>query len=145
MNRKYADILKLARFQILLIVMFIFFKSIRPTILNSTSPDFFKTTLLSLPNFFEAVIGTLILTGIGLIINDKLNKKKQIRLTFLYVFAIILSGILVITQELNIIHIRTNTTFDRNDLIFSVIGLIIGYAFVLFIKPRIYNESGMNV
>ena len=68
MNNKYADTLKLARIQIVITIVFIFFKLIRPSALESTSFEFFKIVLFSLPNFFEAIIGILTLTGIGLIV-----------------------------------------------------------------------------
>ncbi len=144
MNNKMADILKLVRIQILFTVLFVFFKFIRPSILNSTSPEFFKKILLSLPNFFESVIGTLILTGIGLVLNDKLNKKNQIGVKTIYILAVLLAGIYVITQELKIHNIGGNNTFDQNDLIYSIIGLIIGYWIVVRNKPRIRNESIIN-
>ena len=145
MNEKMMDIMKLARVELIIIPIFIFFKYIRPTVLKSASPEFFKITLLSLPNFFEAIIGTLTLTGVILIINDWLKKKRQVKPKIIYKIAVVLAGILVISQELNIINIRTNTTMDQNDLIFSVLGLIFGYWIVLRIKPRIINETTMNV
>ena len=137
MNEKMTDIMKLARIELIIIPIFAFFKFIRPTVLKSSAPEFFKIVLLSLPNFFEAIIGTLTLTGVILFLNNRLNKKHQIRTRIIYITAVILAGVYVILQELNIINIRTNTTFDRNDLIFSVIGLIIGYSIVNIIKPRI--------
>lgn len=144
MNEKMADIMKLARVELIIIPIFIFFKYIRPAVLKSESPEFFKIVLLSLPNFFEAIIGTLTLTGALLIINNWLNKTHQRKLKIIYIIAVVLTGILVISQELNIINIRTNTTMDQNDLIFSTIGLIIGYLIVLRIKPRIINETRIN-
>ena len=133
--------MKLARVELIIIPIFILFKYIRPSVLESKSPDFFKITLLSLPNFFEAIIGTLTLTGFILIMNNLLNQKHQIGPRMVYMIAVALAGVLVIAQELNIIDIRTNTTFDPCDIIFSVIGLIIGYSIVLLIKPRISNKS----
>jgi NAD/NADP transhydrogenase beta subunit len=137
MNRKMKDIMKLARAELIIIPVFILFKFIRPGVLKSESPEFFKIILLSLPNFFEAIIGALTLTGVILIIYDWLNKKYQIKPKIIYIIAVLLAGILVISQELNIITIRTNATMDQNDLIFSVIGLVVGYWFVLRIKQRI--------
>lgn len=136
-----TDILKLARIQVLFIIVFVFFKLIRPSVLKSASPEFLKKILLSLPNFFQSVIGVLILTGIGLILNSRLNKKKQVRHKLIYLLAVIIAAIYVITQELNIYNIRGNNTLDYNDLIFSCIGLLIGYWIILYKKPRIHNTS----
>lgn len=138
MLERLSDISKLVRLQILLTVLFIFFKAIRPSVLNSKAPEWFKITLLSLPNFFEAFIGTLILTGIGLYLNVKLlSKQKQINRKIIYLLAPILGGVYVITQELKIHNLGGNNVYDVNDLIFSVIGLVIGYLFVIFMDPKI--------
>ena len=144
MKEKFTDIMKLARVELIIIPVFVFFKYIRPTVLESASPEIFKIILLSLPNLFEAVIGTLTLTGVILIINDQLNKKHQIPTKFIYIIAVILTAVYVVAQELNIVNIRANTTFDHNDLIFSVIGLTIGYLIVLYIKPRIQLNNAIN-
>lgn len=141
MNEKMKDIMKLARVELIIIPIFIFFKFIRPSVLKSASPEFFKLTLLSLPNFFEAIIGTLTLTGIGLIVNNKLNKRHQIRPKFIYIIAVLLAMIYVSTQELKIHNLGGNNVFDKNDLIFSFIGLIVGYSIILWIKPRMINET----
>lgn len=144
MNEKMADIMKLARVELIIIPIFIFLKFIRPSVLASKSPEFFKIALLSLPNFFEAIIGTLTLTGIGLIVNDKLNRKYQIGSRLIYILAVILTGIYVSTQELKIHNLGGNNVFDVNDLIFSFIGLIIGFWVVLRIKPKIIDSTENN-
>ncbi|GAB5551838.1 MAG: hypothetical protein Sapg2KO_14290 [Saprospiraceae bacterium] len=140
MNEKMSDIMKLARVELIIIPIFVLLKYVRPSVLKSEAPEFLKITLLSFPNFFEAIIGTLSLTIIILFFNNLLNRKYQIGLKILYLIAVVLAGIYVIAQEFNIINIRSNTTFDRNDVIFSIIGLITAYVIVLLIKPRIYNE-----
>ena len=131
------DLMKLAHLELIIIPIFIFFKYIRPYVLQNTSSEFFKITVLSLPNFFEAIIGTLTLTGVILLINDQLNKKYQIRPKTIYIIAIVLAGVLVVSQELNIINIRTNTTKDPNDVIFSIFGLVVGFSIIVYIKPKI--------
>ena len=136
-----TDIMKLARVELIIIPIFIFFKFIRPSVLKSESPEIFKIALLSLPNFFEAIIGTLTLTGIGLVVNDKLNKKYQIRPRLIYILAVTLAGIYVSTQELKIHNLGGNNVYDVNDLIFSFIGLIIGYWIVFRIKPIIIDRA----
>ena len=73
-----ADLFKLVRIQVLLFILFAIFKFIRPTVLKSDTIEGIKVVLLSLPNFFEAFIGTLLLTGMGLYINAHfLSKKKK--------------------------------------------------------------------
>ncbi|MCK8523492.1 hypothetical protein M0D21_18055 [Aquimarina sp. D1M17] len=130
------DILKLARIQIVLIVLFIFFKFIRPSIIEGNYSEWIKITLLSLPNFFEGIIGVLILTGLGLYLNIKVfSPDKQIGTKLVYAVALILAGIYVLTQEFKIHNLGGNNVFDKNDVIFSIVGLIIGYSIVRIIKP----------
>jgi hypothetical protein len=131
-----SDILKLARIQIVFIALFAFFKFIRPSVLEGDYPEWVKIMLLSLPNFFEGIIGVLILTGIGLYLNIKIfNPNKQIRLKIIYLAALILAGIYVISQEFKLHNLGGNNVFDENDVIFSLVGLIIGYSIVLSVKP----------
>ncbi|MDH7445986.1 hypothetical protein [Aquimarina sp. 2201CG14-23] len=144
MNERFNDIMKLARIELIIIPIFILFKYIRPKVLESASPEFLKITLLSIPNFFEAIVGTLTLTGVFLFINDRMNIKRQISLKIIYILAVIAAAIYVITQELNIINIRTNKTFDQNDIFFSIVGLIIGYTIILLVKPSIRLNSEKN-
>ncbi len=136
-----TDIMKLARIELVIIPIFIFFKAIRPKMLDSAAPEFFKITLLSLPNFFEAIIGTLTLTGVWLLLNDRLNKTSQLKPKIIYIIAVILAGTYVISQELNLINIRTNGTVDPYDVLFSGIGLLVGFCITLYIKPRILNVT----
>lgn len=132
------DILKLVRIQIVIIVLFIFFKFIRPSVLEGDSPEWIKITLLSLPNFFEGIIGVLILTGIGLYLDHKVfNFKKQIRTKTIYILALIIAAIYVLTQEFKIHNLGGNNVFDKNDIVFSIVGLIIGYLIVLTVKPKV--------
>ncbi|MEZ2414500.1 hypothetical protein ACA086_06000 [Muriicola sp. E247] len=136
------DILELARIQIGLITAFILLKLIRPSVLQSNSPEWMKITLLSAPNFFEAVIGILILTGIGLYFNLKVPTDKwRIKRNLLYIMALVVGGIYVITQELKIHNFGGNNVFDKNDVIFSVIGLVVGFLIVIIKKPQIYPNT----
>ncbi|MAO08594.1 MAG: hypothetical protein CL596_07785 [Alteromonas sp.] len=132
------DILKLARIQIVLIALFVFFKFIRRSVLESHPSEWIKITLLSLPNLFEAIIGVLILTSIGIYLNLRvLRKKWRINRVLLYLIVPILGGIFVITQELKIHDLGGNNIFDKNDVVFSIMGLIIGVLIVILIKPKI--------
>ena len=140
-NERNKDILKLARIEFFIIPIFIFFKLIRPSVLKSSSLEIFKIILLSLPNFFEAIIGTLTLTAVGLMINYRWCKKLQINPRLIYFLAVIVAATYVTLQELNVINTRANATMDENDLIFSAIGLIVGFSIVWRIKPRIIGDA----
>ena len=137
-----ADIQKLVRIQIGIIALFVFFKFIRPRVLESDSPELFKIALLSLPNLLEAIIGILILTGIGLYLNNQLlSCEKQFKRNFIYIIATVIAAIYVITQEFKIHNLGGNNVFDKTDVIFSVAGLFIGYSIVNILKPKIHRSS----
>lgn len=137
-----TDLLKLARIQIMLVFLFIILKFIRPTILNGSTYNWVKIMFLSLPNFFEAIIGTFLLTGISLYINFRiLPEKIKISINKLYILATILAGVYVIAQELKIHNLGGNNVYDINDIIFSFIGLITGYFMIRRIQPKIYSKN----
>ena len=133
--------MKLVYIELILILGFMFFTYIRPTVVKSTSSEFLKIILFSLPNLFEAIVGTLMLTGVGLLINNSLGLKNQIRPKTIYTIAVVLAGIYVSAQELKIHNLGGNNVYDSNDLLFSFIGLIIGYSMVVWIQPVINNED----
>ena len=128
-----GDILKMARIQIVVIILFIFFKLIRPMVLSGRSPEFFKKFLLSFPNFCEGVIAVLILTGFGIYLNRYITTKN----TFIYLIAIVLASIFVITQEIKIHNLGGYNIYDPNDLIYSIIGILVGAVIVFRLNPQI--------
>ena len=130
------DILKLARVQIICIVLFFFGKAmIRPYVLKNDFPNYADIVVLSLPNFFEGVIGMMTVTMLGLYSSHAL--KISIRNKWIYFLALILASIYVITQELKIHNIGGNNVYDPNDVVFSIIGLLTGYGIILLIHPTI--------
>ncbi|NNE26959.1 MAG: hypothetical protein HKN09_08965 [Saprospiraceae bacterium] len=136
-NRKLTDgmedIVKLARIQLLILVPFVFLKLIRPAVLENSSSEALKIFLLSAPNMFEGVMGVLILTGIGLYLSQYLKLKP----TLVYISAIILTGVYVLTQEFKIHNLGGNNVYDPNDVIFSIIGILIGVTIVFRLKPKL--------
>ncbi len=134
------DIRKIARIQIVIIIVFIIFKAIRRTVLENNPPELFKLFLLSFPNFCEAIVGVLTLTMIGLYINKKLKLQNDL----IYLIASILAAIFVITQEVKIHNLGGNNIYDPNDVLFSIIGLTIGFVIVKRIKPNIQPETELE-
>jgi hypothetical protein len=90
--------------------------------------DFSGITLLitkSIPNLLEAVMGTLLLTGILLQINQSfLRKNIKIKPIFMHCLAVILTAGYVISQELKFHNLGGNNVYDINDLMASLIGLV---------------------
>ena len=98
---------------------------LRPWILENDVPDIFLIVTYSIPNLIEAVIGTLILTGILLQTRQYFNQKfGNLKDIHIYVLAVSLASIYVISQELKFHNFGGNNFYDPNDLIASIVGLI---------------------
>lgn len=131
------DIRKLAGIELIIIVVFIFFKAIRSSVLATDAPAFFKLFLLSFPNFCEAIVGILTLTMLGLY----LSRGRGIKTNLIYIAATILAAIYVITQEFKIHNLGGKNIYDPNDVIFSLVGLAVGFILVYRIKPTLKSNS----
>lgn len=98
---------------------------LRPWILENELSGFVLILTYSIPNLLEAIIGTLILTGILLQIrqsfNDKMGTIKDINIRIL---AVVIATIYVISQELKFHNLGGNNVYDPYDLIASITGLI---------------------
>lgn len=136
-------VLRLARIQILVIITFIINKAlIRPYVLKHDFPNIFDIFVLSYSNFCEAIVGVLTLTYIGLYINQRMVRLEgRWREASIYIIAVVLAGVYVISQELKIHNLGGNNVYDPYDLLFSVIGLIAGYAILAVIKPVVTDEQ----
>ena len=97
---------------------------LRPWVLKNELPEFLQIIVFSIPNLLEAIIGTLILTGILLHLRQYLNgKTAQLKDTYIYLIATCISSIYVISQELKFHNFGGNNVYDPYDLIASIIGL----------------------
>ncbi|WP_425392216.1 hypothetical protein [Ekhidna sp.] len=123
------------RIQIIIIILFVFSKSwLRPFVLKRDAPVFLDITVLSLPNLYEGVVGVLVLSFMGLYINKRWNKSKLGNHT-IYILATILAAIFVITQEVKLHNLGGNNVYDPYDVIFSFIGLTLGFTIVWMKGP----------
>ena len=135
------DIRKLVRIQIGVVILFILMKAIRPTVLESDALNIFKTFLLSFPNFCEAIVGVITITGIGLYVNNRWVKSaKQIKEQTIYAVATIMAAIYVILQEFKFHNLGGNNVYDPMDVAFSIAGLVVGYGIVFYMKPSITEQ-----
>jgi hypothetical protein len=98
---------------------------IRPWILENEWSGFVLILTNSIPNLLEAVIGTLLLTGIFLQLHQSFNKKiKPIKDIYIHISAVVIASIYVLSQELKFHNLGGNNVFDTYDLITSIIGLV---------------------
>jgi len=137
------DIRRNVRIMFVIVMIFIFNKFfLRPYILENEFPEFINIFVLSFPIFCEAVIGGLIITNLGLFIKHKyLKENSKVANNFIYIFAVLLTGVYVISQELKIHNLGGNNIYDPFDILFSVIGLITVYLILIYFKPIISTRQ----
>lgn len=95
---------------------------LRPWVLENELPELFQIFVFSVPNLIEAILGTIILTGILLQLRQYSNKK--IKDSSIYLIAVIISSLYVISQELKFHNLGGNNVYDPYDLIASILGLL---------------------
>lgn len=104
---------------------------VRPLILENDLPGLFQIITFSIPNLIEAIIGTLILTGITLQIKEYFNKKLgNIKDTYVHLSAVGICTFYVISQELKFHNFGGNNVYDPYDVIASVIGLTMTFGII---------------
>jgi hypothetical protein len=76
-------------------------------------------------------MGTLILTGILLQLRQFLGDKLKLsNTTYVYLTALILASIYVISQEFELHNIGGNNVYDPYDLVASIVGLTLTYLII---------------
>ncbi|WP_281990203.1 hypothetical protein [Aquimarina aggregata] len=106
---------------------------VRPYILKGDFIEELNILVLSFPNLCEAIVGSLFLTNVGLIANAKILKTNEI---YIYSIAIIFASIYVILQELKIHNLGGENVYDHYDVLFSIVGLLITFIFLVIDKPK---------
>jgi len=98
---------------------------IRSWTLENNLPDFLLIVTYSIPNLIEAIIVTLISTGILLQVRQHFNKKLgTIKTAHINLIASSSAAVYVISQELKFHNLGGNNIYDPYDLLASFIGLI---------------------
>jgi hypothetical protein len=127
--KKYISYL----FGIAIIVFFINKTYLRPWVLENNLSGLLLIFTYSIPNFIEAIIGTLILTGILLQTRQYfIQKIGFIREIYIHLLAVTIASIYVISEELKFHSLGGNNVYDPYDLIASIIGLIVSFGIIQF-------------
>jgi len=101
---------------------------LRPYVLQNDLPNALQVIVLSFPNFAEAIMGTMVLTGILFRVKHiTLHKVSFLKPGHVFLAAAVLAATYVISGELRVHGLGNNDTYDPNDLIASVIGLNLAY------------------
>lgn len=131
------DVRKLVRIQILVVVLFIVGKSwLRPRVLEADAPAFLDVFVLSLPNFCEAVAGTLLVAAIALVVNRRWLADRFGNM-IIYVGATAASAVYVVLQELEIHDLGGRNVYDPWDVAYSVAGLAVAFGILLWLRPTV--------
>ena len=131
--------MQLARIEIFVIVLFVVMKMTRPYVLENTESLGLHILFLSFPNLAEGIIGVLTSTILLLAIRRSL-KLEFLSDSAIYLVAVVFSTIYVLLQEFKIHNLGGNNVYDVNDVIFSVMGLSIGFGIVWTLRPTIKEE-----
>jgi len=117
-------------------VLYFFGKFIlRPYVKENEASRAMEVFVYSLPNFCEAVMGVLFLTNILLIGNYKFLDDR-INENLIYVTATISAAFYVILQEMKFHNLGGQNIYDFNDVVFSIIGLVLTFVYLLVKKPQ---------
>lgn len=114
------------RLYLAVFILFIVNKFVlRPFVLDHDFPAFLQIFVLSVPNTFEAIIGMS--NVVGLLMAAKLYFSPRfdgIPTLALYLFATVLAGTYVLTQEFKLHNMGGRNTYDPYDVVASIIGIV---------------------
>jgi len=139
-QQKPTSIKKHIRFVFILVFLLFTLNKlyIRSLVLESNLPHFMHVLVLSFPNTAEAIMGTLVLTGILLTLQHTFPEPfRKWKLTRIYLIAVVFSALYVITQEFKLHNLGGNNVYDPNDVVASIIGL--GFIYWLLMKYGFAN------
>ncbi|MEX2477557.1 MAG: hypothetical protein WD357_03910 [Gracilimonas sp.] len=113
---------------------------LRPWILENEWSGSVLILTHSIPNLLEAIIGTLLLTGILLQLHQSFIKEtRPVKDIYIHVCAVFLAAIYVLSQELRFHNLGGNNVYDPYDVIASVTGLI-GTFIVIQVFGFVYKK-----
>lgn len=121
---------------------------LRSWLLENEVPNIFLIVTFSIPNLIEAMIGTLLITGILYQIRQHYNAKfSSIEDFYIHISALFIASIYVISQELKFHNLGGNNVYDPYDLLASVIGLLATFLIIqLFgFVERINDAYTLNI
>lgn len=112
----------------------------RPFVLEQNYGGIPEIFVLSYPNFCEAIVGTIPLTFLLLVGNNKINNNQRIKERNIPLLATIIAGFYVILQEFKIHNLGGKNIYDPYDVAFSAAGLLLVYFLLNYIQPRFIDR-----
>jgi hypothetical protein len=111
------------------LVVFILNKfAIRPWIVANHDSGVLLSISYSLPNFIEAIMGTVLISGVFCFFRQRPTKLRH-RPTdsTIYLMATLIAGTYVLAQEFKLHSVGGNNVYDFNDVLASILGLVVVY------------------
>ncbi len=125
--RKQIIYIFLGAFVLFVLNKFVF----RPYILAGDFPSVIRHLVLSFPNFAEAVMGMLVVTGILFRAKQYRNKIfKKIESGKVYLVAALFTALYTLSQELRFHNLGGNNIYDPYDLVASILGIVTIYLYL---------------
>ena len=116
--------------------------AIRPYVLVHNFPETIQVFVLSFPNLCEAIVGSFVLLNFAMYINSKhITAAHKWSEKKIYIAVFTFAALFVITQELKIHNLGGRNVYDPNDLVFSIIGLILSFALLMYIRPQLIKMN----
>lgn len=112
---------------------------VRPHVLARDYSEAVRTTVLSLPNTIEGIIGVGLAAAMLAVARFRLGIRHGSRASIVS-SAAILTLIYVVTQELNLHQLGGHNTYDPKDLVASVLGVVL--MSLVLLRYGLLNESG---
>lgn len=120
-------------------LIFLFMKISRPSILEYTAIDWVRVLFLSFPNLAEGITGvitsTILLLGLSSRVKTDFLSDRAI-----YIIAVVFSAVYVLLQEFKVHNLGGNNVYDFNDVLFSIVGLSLGFGVIWAMKPTFKEQ-----
>ena len=101
---------------------------VRPIVVKGNYDEVWVILVNSFPNFAEAIFGSIFVSMVLLKIRERfLEQRSSISDIAIYSGASLITGIYVISQEIKFHNFGGNNTYDPNDVIASIIGVVFMY------------------
>ena len=114
---------------------------LRPLVLENDVPAWLDVFVLSVPNTIESIFGMSLVGGILMVARQRFyGSVGSVTRLAVYLVTLVLVGMYVLTQEFKLHNLGGNNVYDPNDVIASVVGMIV--MFVLFVRFGITVEPG---
>jgi hypothetical protein len=114
---------------------------LKPWVLANDARDALAIFVFSIPNLVEAIVGTLIITGILFQTKDYFKARfGHIKDIYIHVLAVSMASIYVLMQELKFHNLGGNNIYDPYDVLASIVGLVFTFSMIQWVGFKKFND-----